>query len=140
MTFGINSYQYIKGAILFVEKFLIFHIGQKNETRVSITKKIIKDKSVVHLGACDHMECIDEKREKGTWMHDIISDSAKAVIGIDINEETVQYCNAVGIKNIFCSDIIKDVDMIRKMLYGGKKAICYMQGKSWSIFRILWSF
>lgn len=101
------------------------YMPQKNETRISITKKLLKDKRVVHLGACDHKECIYEKRKKGVWIHDIICDTAKEVIGVDINDEAVKYCNENGIKNIFSADITKDVDVVREWLHRGKGYVLY---------------
>lgn len=77
--------------------------------RITLLKTITKDASVVHVGCADHMELIEKKRKKGTWLHDILLKNAKHCIGIDINFETVKYLTDIlKIDDIHCANIIKD--------------------------------
>ncbi len=120
-----QTMEYLAGRTFDTGKIFDFlQMGKKDETRITMTEKLLRSRKVLHLGACDHIECIDEKRRNMTWMHGILCQIAKKIIGIDINEEAVVYCNTRGIDNIFCADITKEIDTVKKHLKtvgGGKE-------------------
>ena len=51
----------------------------------------VKGKRILHIGFCDHMHMIDEQRQKNMWLHDKLYKSAKICVGVDINNEAVNY-------------------------------------------------
>jgi len=78
-------------------------------SRTEILKDICKGKDIIHLGCLDHVELIEEKRKKNIWLHQILLDSAKSCIGIDINEAGILYVkNQLKIKDIYYADIVKE--------------------------------
>lgn len=71
---------------------------------------LLKGKSVIHLGCTDHVDCIDQKIKENIWLHKIITNISKDCIGIDINEEAInyiknKYANQDYAKNIYMADI-----------------------------------
>jgi 2-polyprenyl-3-methyl-5-hydroxy-6-metoxy-1,4-benzoquinol methylase len=76
--------------------------------RVEFLQKMVRGKKIIHIGCVDHLPLIDEKRKQGVWLHDILSASADKCIGVDINQEGCDYLKKIGIKDIFCFDIIRD--------------------------------
>lgn len=76
--------------------------------RNEIFINICTGKDIIHLGCLDHIELIEEKRKKNIWLHQILMDSAKSCIGIDINEAGIQYVKEqFNIENIYYADIVK---------------------------------
>ncbi|MCC7516564.1 MAG: methyltransferase domain-containing protein [Pseudomonadales bacterium] len=79
----------------------------------TLIKNIVRGKKVVHVGCVDdHFEMIQYKKEKGFYLHDIISATADECIGIDINEPLVRKLNeAYGINNIAIANAEKLQDI-----------------------------
>lgn len=69
--------------------------------------QIVKNKSVIHIGCCDHIPLIQKKVSEGHWLHKLLEDHCSDVLGIDNNETSVEYVNASGLvkKNVYCMDI-----------------------------------
>ena len=94
---------------------LKFYLGkEKNhplvrETRLSILKKESEGKKTIHLGCCDHLELINQKRTEGNWLHDILTTSSETCIGLDICQEGVEHAHHIGVSNIMLCDITKNV-------------------------------
>lgn len=59
-----------------------------------------KDKSVIHVGCCDHIGVIDEKIAAGKWLHGILDSECAFVQGIDSNEEATNYCNSMNLSKL----------------------------------------
>ena len=93
-----------------------FLFKEKNETSITSRQELLtnlsKNKNVIHLGACDHIPLILKKIGENQWLHKLLTDSAKNIIGIDINHDAVEYCNNLGYDNIYCYDMITDADAI----------------------------
>lgn len=93
--------KYIKG-----DKFddmYIFKIKDKfdNNSRIEKILEITKNKKVIHLGCCDHIPLIKERIENNMWLHKLLTDNCKKVLGIDINKEAIDYIvNEVGYSNL----------------------------------------
>ncbi len=78
-------------------------------SRTDILKTISAGKNIIHLGCLDHVEMIEEKRKKGIWLHQILMDSAKHCIGIDINEAGIlKLKDQLKIQDIFYADILRE--------------------------------
>jgi hypothetical protein len=80
-----------------------------------LVERIVRGKKVVHIGCVDdHFEMIQYKKEKGFYLHDIISSVATECIGIDINEQLVERLReAYGINNIAIANVerLQDIRM-----------------------------
>ncbi len=79
-------------------------------SRVETIIRIVKNQNVIHVGCCDHIPLIENKISEGTWLHGILDRECKSVLGIDINEDAVNYVNnhKHSINPIICCDATKD--------------------------------
>ena len=84
--------------------------------RVELLLDMVQGKEVVHLGACDHIGLIEERRKKGLWLHDKLTDVSAKIVGIDIDTGSVQLCKKLGVDNIFAYDITADDTEIKSLL------------------------
>lgn len=99
-----------------------FKFAEKNmknrKSRLKILEDIVKGKNIIHVGACDHLPLIEYKISKNIWLHKILQESAKNVVGLDIDKEAIEYTNKIGYNNIFYGDILLDTEsMIKEKLY-----------------------
>jgi len=71
--------------------------------------QIVNNTRVIHIGCCDHLPLIEEKIKKKRWLHKLLVENTQKCIGIDINQEAVEYVtNNLNIKDVYCLDILKD--------------------------------
>lgn len=68
-------------------------VGNKLTGRVDEIVKVCSGKAVLHVGCCDHLSVIDDKRKNHTWLHGILEENCSYLQGLDICEEAVNYCN-----------------------------------------------
>lgn len=105
---GINSYLYGKS----FSNSLVVKFDKNNSasySRMEMLESIAKDKSVIHVGFADHIPLIKAKIESGYWLHKRLLEKSKICIGVDIDEEAVNYIKTnFDIKDIYALDIIKD--------------------------------
>lgn len=98
-----------------ISSSLKFDLGENKdhpsllETRLSFLGKESKGGKIIHLGCCDHIDLIDEKRQEGNWLHDVLTVSSQTCLGVDISEESVDYVHNLGIANIMFCDITNHV-------------------------------
>jgi len=70
---------------------------------------IARGKNILHLGFVDHIPLINEKIEKGNWLHKKLVDVSNLCYGIDINQEGIAYIkNKYGYENLYAVDIVSD--------------------------------
>ena len=106
---------YLKG-IRFTNE-LQFPISNKAEkvtgkvnNRIDIICEICKNKNVLHLGACDHIEIIQDKIQNHSWLHQRIMEVSKTCVGIDYNKKSIQYLkDNYAIDNILHADVTKSL-------------------------------
>lgn len=79
------------------------------ETRIEAIARLVRGHRVLHVGCCDHIQLIDKKRAEGTWLHDVLCREADACVGVDINREAVDYVRSLGIHNVYCADLTKEL-------------------------------
>lgn len=110
MKFPIDLLPYLKG-----EKFsngLEFRISEPEPSilsRFSYLEKLVAGKNIIHLGCCDHLPLIDDKIRKNIWMHGRLVASAGHCLGIDIEQESVDYVtNKLGYQDILCRNIMTE--------------------------------
>ncbi|MFV1964627.1 MAG: class I SAM-dependent methyltransferase [Pirellulaceae bacterium] len=74
--------------------------------RFSLLASLCCGKRVLHLGCCDHLPVISEKRRDGVWLHDHLVASADQCVGIDIDTKAVAYLTEqLSLENIICHDM-----------------------------------
>ena len=77
--------------------------------RICILEKLSKDKKIIHLGCCDHIPLIQKKIENNIWLHSRLCNSSKRCVGIDINEDGINYLkNYLGYEDVLCGNIIEE--------------------------------
>lgn len=86
--------------------------GKQRLSRIETLERLVNDKNIIHVGACDHLPLIDKKIEQNTWLHKRLENVANSVVGIDINEKAVNYTNKIGYKNIFYYNIITESEAV----------------------------
>lgn len=71
---------------------------------------IVRGKSVLHVGCCDHKPLITSKIQSHTWLHGLLEENCSYVLGVDIDKEAVDYVNSEGFsKNkVYCADMLSD--------------------------------
>jgi len=75
-------------------------------SRVDTLASLCKGESVLHVGCCDHLPLIEEKRSRGEWLHERLLEVASSCTGIDIDVEALSYLrDTLGIKDIVEADI-----------------------------------
>lgn len=95
----------------FTDQYML-NINQKfpDKGRWSILKEITKNKKVVHVGCLDHIPLIEQRVKNNEWLHKNLTDNAKKCIGIDTNEEGVQYVKSkFNYNNIISANIAQDI-------------------------------
>jgi len=88
---------------------------QSQFDRIAILKELCSAKKIIHLGCADHLDLIDSKIKHNIWLHKILDDSADKCIGIDINEQAIEYLRTnYKQENVFAGNILDmPLDIIR---------------------------
>ena len=80
-----------------------------NETRLEKIIELTENKRVIHVGCADHLQLIEEKIKTKKWLHGLLIENTDFCIGIDNNQETVNFINKkLGLKDVYCIDITAD--------------------------------
>lgn len=79
-------------------------------TRREFLTDLCKGKDIIHLGCVDHnIEMIDQKIQKGKWLHKDLEGVANRCLGIDLNETGLQHIkDKYGITDLLCMDVIEN--------------------------------
>ena len=90
-------------------------------SRIERILMMTKEKTILHVGCCDHIPLIKGKIENGTWLQGLLDKNCKQVVGVDINQEAVNYVNENGLSSqaVYCADITSEdlFDVIPKIQY-----------------------
>lgn len=107
MRFSLNDLDYLNS-----KKFSDqFRLQLTNRPIVCRREKrllsIVEGKSCMHIGCCDHLPMIEAKVRQKKWLHGILEENCKEVLGIDIDEEAVAYVNEKGFaaSKVYCADV-----------------------------------
>ncbi|MDH7552999.1 MAG: methyltransferase domain-containing protein [Spirochaetota bacterium] len=88
-----------------------FKFESENKELINLIQYIhtnLKEKRVIHVGACDHINLIDQKIKNNIYLHKIITEVAQICYGIDIEKEVIKYLSEnYCINNIYYYDVIK---------------------------------
>ena len=82
----------------------IRHNVQFVNKRLGFLTEYLKDKTVMHVGACDAPHT-REKIESGLWLHGTLTKSCKAIKGFDICKKSIEIANIFGYSNIEYADL-----------------------------------
>jgi len=83
--------------------------GAKVEFREDELIELCRNKRVLHIGCCDHIELIKEKVAARGWLHGLITQVSEFTIGVDINPDAVERASEVsGLTNMVAGDITSD--------------------------------
>ncbi len=88
----------------------------ENLSRIEWLEKLCLNKKIVHVGACDHLPIIQSKINDNKWLHKRLMDACEKVIGVDIDQRAVEFCNELGYDNIKKLDFIADSYEIRQWM------------------------
>lgn len=75
--------------------------------RIKTLLMLSRGKRVLHIGCCDHLPLIDEKIQNREWLHALLDETCEYVLGVDINQEAVDYVNSNKLSKlpVYCTDI-----------------------------------
>ena len=104
MNFSKEAIPYLEGKLFSNGfKFKYSKSSSKVESRLDYLENIVKGKKVLHIGFADHIPLIQDKINKGLWLHKRLLDSASYCVGIDIDQQAVEYIrNQFSVPNLFC--------------------------------------
>jgi len=77
----------------------------KEVTRIDFLVHLCNQKRIIHVGCTDHISLIDEKIRNNQWLHKLLTDVSSECIGVDINEESINYVHKLGYHNVIYGDI-----------------------------------
>ena len=84
------------------------------KNRIELIRRICQNaENVIDLGCVGYIPNIISSIEKDIWVHKILSDQCKKVLGVDISQEGVDFCHKIGFNNVIKADIISDVERIK---------------------------
>jgi len=86
-------------------------IGDKGKPkkRIEYLERISKNKKVLHLGCVDHLPMVDVKILDNIWLHSLLCNSSSRCLGIDINNEGIEYIKKLGYNDCITYDITSKV-------------------------------
>ena len=67
--------------------------------------EVLQNKKVIHLGCTDHNEIIQQKLQAGNYLHNMITYVTQKCVGIDINQQALDFLKSKGVSNVFYGDI-----------------------------------
>jgi len=109
MEYNNKEIEYLKG-IKFSNGFK-FELKSQSDyfNRDNYLLYLSKGKTVMHLGFVDHFPLIDEKINRGQWLHKKLMDNCNVCFGIDVNKKGVDYIqNKYEYPHLYTLDIIND--------------------------------
>jgi hypothetical protein len=76
----------------------IFDLGNRGhaERRSDRLIQLARGQSILHVGCCDHLPLIDEKRRLGQYLHENLTRVATHCVGVDTNAEGVELLRKTG--------------------------------------------
>ena len=76
--------------------------------RIDLVAKLVAGKKVVHFGCVDHVPLIEHRRKNGIWLHEILANNCTEVVGVDINEQGIQYMRDEGFET-YNSNVVTEM-------------------------------
>lgn len=116
MKFTERDYKYLKGET-FSNGYRMELENNPVYSRQETLLSILQGKTCIHVGCCDHIPLVEEKVRKNIWLHGELEKYCKNVIGIDIDQQAVDYINQKKYcsQSVYCADITES-DIFEKFL------------------------
>ncbi|MDX1685587.1 MAG: methyltransferase domain-containing protein [Saprospiraceae bacterium] len=77
--------------------------------RLEFLESLAKNRKVLHFGFTDHVPLIKSKYSKNEWLHKRLVDVSEKCVGIDIDDDAVQFVKEeLSIQNVYALDILED--------------------------------
>lgn len=107
-TFSGSDHEYLDGTH-FSNAHAFRGIRSSPEYRADLIVRHAAGKKVIHVGFADHVELVHDKRSRGEWLHDRISQVAERVVGVDTNQAAVEAVSELGVSNVFAMDLTEPI-------------------------------
>lgn len=75
--------------------------------KTDIIVNLVKEKNVLHIGACDSPYS-KQRYLNGTLLHCLINNVGNEVVGLDIDRNSIEELCVLGLNNIFWGDIVNN--------------------------------
>lgn len=113
MLYDQEALQYLSGSLLSSGRSFKMSRHPMVE-RNHLLARLARGKNVLHLGCADHIELIAAKRRSGTYLHDILSNVSKSVVGCDINEPALSRMRELGLTELYTPENVpqRDYDLL----------------------------
>ncbi|MCB1973771.1 MAG: methyltransferase domain-containing protein [Burkholderiaceae bacterium] len=84
----------------------VFDLGNKGAClrRSERLLQLVQGLRVLHVGCCDHLPLIQEKRQQGLYLHENLCRVATQCVGIDTNTEGVALLRSTGFPDVYTPD------------------------------------
>lgn len=77
-----------------------------SKTRVDMLAELCAGKRILHVGCCDHLPLLQLKRERGLWLHEVLTAVGVDCLGVDIDSTAVdEVTRKTGMNNIIVGDV-----------------------------------
>lgn len=108
MYFSQEDLQYIAGE-KFHNSYKMRLYNNRLYSRIEQILEIVKDKKVLHIGCCDHLELIENKIKHHIWLQGLLDEKCTDVLGIDIDDQATSFVNTnkLSINPVLCGDVTK---------------------------------
>lgn len=116
MHFTNMDYQYLSGQSFSNEYHMVFETNL-NCSRIDKIVDLCRNKKVIHFGCCDHISQIKQNIEKNFWLQKILEEECETVVGIDINEEAINFVleNKYA-NNVYSLDLLAEPEKVTALL------------------------
>ena len=105
MKLDSQTIQYLKGKKFSNSYTVPYPYKESIPNRVEFLCDLTKGKTVLHLGCLDHLPLIDDKVNRGQWLHKELTRVASHCLGIDIDTEALEYVQSkYKVNNILLGD------------------------------------
>lgn len=96
LHFDETDQKYLDGnAFSSIYQFRIKGVSESLQ-RLALLAKLVAGKKVVHFGCVDHLPLLEQRRKEGIWLHEVLAGTCTDLVGVDINEQGVQYMKDAG--------------------------------------------
>ena len=109
MKFSKTDYEYLYGK-QFSNGYSFRLEGNPICSRTDKIIELVRNTFCLHVGCCDHIPLIPQKIRQGKWLHGLLEENCKTVLGVDINRDAVDYVNEQGFARspVYYADVTAD--------------------------------
>ncbi|WP_063656179.1 methyltransferase domain-containing protein [Aliivibrio fischeri] len=83
--------------------------GSIFKNRIEALVRITNNKNVIHFGCADHPPLIESKFKNNKYLHAILDENTKHLVGLDYNPEGIDIMkNKLNMENVYLFDLFSD--------------------------------